>query len=85
MLLTILLIFILINPLDVMYRKFRMEVIVTMFYIFASPFTPVRFKDFFLADIFCSIAKPLVDIYIVGCFLGGGYWQHYKGLENGII
>jgi hypothetical protein len=42
-----------------------MELLVTMMNIFGSPFTCVRFKDFFLADIFTSLVKPFQDIVIL--------------------
>jgi xenotropic and polytropic retrovirus receptor 1 len=68
---------ILLCPYQVFYKRARMELLVTMMNIFGSPFTCVRFKDFFLADIFTSLVKPFQDIVIGACFFSNKHW-----LEN---
>lgn len=70
-----LLTFILINPAQIMFRPFRYELIVSMFYNIISPFGLVRFKDFFLGDILTSMVRPLIDVYFIGCYFGTGEWE----------
>ena len=69
-------------PLDYFYQVFRMELLFTLFNVCFSPITPVRFKDFFLADVFCSLVKPFNDIYIVTCLLSSYYWYSYSELPT---
>ena len=66
--------FIFISPFRFLYRGARVEVIRTMWNIICSPITEVRFKDFFLADIFCSMVKPFQDMTICACFFSSDAW-----------
>jgi hypothetical protein len=67
----------LINPFRIMYKEFRMALLTSCFYTFIAPFGKVRFRDFFLADIFCSLVKPFIDLYVLGCFFTTDSWKKY--------
>ncbi len=71
------------NPFKLFYRDLRFEVLQTSFNTLISPFGPVRFKDFFLADIFTSLVKPFVDWYIIACFFSTDAWKHYEPVSEG--
>ena len=66
--------FLFISPFRFIYRGARVEVIRTMWNIIISPISEVRFKDFFLADIFCSMVKPFQDMSIAMCFFSSNSW-----------
>ena len=63
-----------ISPFRFVYRGARVEMIRTMWNIVISPISEVRFKDFFLADIFCSMVKPFQDITTTLCFFTSEAW-----------
>jgi len=63
-----------ISPFRSVYRGARIEMMRTMWHIFISPFSDVSFKDFFLADIFCSLVKPFQDITTTLCFFTTMSW-----------
>jgi hypothetical protein len=65
-----------------LYREFRFEVIYALFNTVIAPFGKVRFKDFFLADIFCSLVKPFLDCYIITCFFSTDKWKSFQLGEN---
>lgn len=54
------------------YRHARYELGVTLLYIFKAPFAYVRFRDFFMADILCSIKGSLMDIGYMAYYFGNG-------------
>jgi hypothetical protein len=56
-------------PFDVCFREFRFELLYATYQTIISPFGHVRFKDFFLGDIFTSMPKPLVDAAYLTCFM----------------
>ena len=56
------------NPVDVLYKKFRYELLYSMFHNIIAPFGLVRFKEFFLGDILTSMVRPLIDVYFIGCY-----------------
>lgn len=66
---------ILANPLDVMYRPFRFELMYSFYHNLIAPFGLVRFKEFFLGDILTSMVRPLIDIYFTACFFGQDEWM----------
>jgi hypothetical protein len=48
-------------PIHVFYLRTRKELLRTLMHIVISPFGPVKFKDFFLADIITSLNHTLRD------------------------
>jgi hypothetical protein len=61
-------------PFHVFYLRSRLELLKTLWHILISPFGPVKFKDFFLADILTSMIYPLRDVILIGFFFGTGQW-----------
>jgi hypothetical protein len=57
-------------PFHVFYMKSRKELFKTLSHIVASPFGPVKFKDFFLADILTSMVPTFRD-FVMTIFLVG--------------
>ena len=79
--------FFLISPFQLFYRKARIELIFTIWNILIAPLGVVRFKDFFLADIFCSLVKPFQDLIYVICFFTSISWinNSYSSCKYNII
>jgi hypothetical protein len=48
-------------PMHVFYMKSRLELLKTLGHIVIAPFGPVKFKDFFLADILTSMVPTIRD------------------------
>lgn len=67
--------FIFINPLKMFYRKARIEFAKTNFYILLALIFKVRYKDFFLADIYCSFTSSFQDLFFIICFYSNSYWR----------
>eukprot|EP00826_Nyctotherus_ovalis_P032317 TRINITY_DN2604_c0_g3_i1.p1 TRINITY_DN2604_c0_g3~~TRINITY_DN2604_c0_g3_i1.p1 ORF type:complete len:472 (-),score=79.64 TRINITY_DN2604_c0_g3_i1:139-1554(-) len=67
---------VLISPFKALYSGARGELISVIWNIFASPLSPVRFKDFFLADIFTSLVKPFQDMTTGFCFFTSPAWVY---------
>jgi len=63
-----------ISPLRYIYRGARVEMLRTMWHIIISPIREVRFKDFFLADVFCSLVKPFQDLTTTLCLFTSSSW-----------
>jgi hypothetical protein len=63
-------------PVHVFYLKSRLELARTLGHILISPFGPVKFKDFFLADIITSMVIPLKDVIAMCWLFGSGQWGH---------
>lgn len=61
-------------PIRVLYRAARIDTLIILLEVLISPFRPVRFKHFILADIITSIVNPLKDLGAVGCFYFKGLW-----------
>jgi hypothetical protein len=59
-------------PIHVFYLKSRLELAKTLGHIIISPFGPVKFKDFFLADIITSMGIPLKDLIAIFWLFGSG-------------
>lgn len=49
-------------PIHVFYMRTRIELFKTLMHIVVSPFGPVKFKDFFLADILTSLTNTIKDM-----------------------
>jgi hypothetical protein len=49
-------------PLKTFYHRERGALFRIMWNIFISPFGLVKFRHFFMADILCSMVKPIQDI-----------------------
>jgi len=47
-----------------------------MFQIMTAPIGIVWFRHFFIADLFCSLTKPLVYFAEIGCFIGYGLFEN---------
>ena len=58
----------LINPFHFGHKKFRYELLYSLYNTLVAPFGYVRFKDFFLGDILTSLVKPLVDMMFISCY-----------------
>jgi len=56
-------------PFNVLFKRERMQILFDMLQILTAPFGIVRFWHFFIADLFCSLTKPLMYISELGCFL----------------
>jgi hypothetical protein len=63
------------NPFRYLFKTELMMMKHTLYNIVISPFGQVRFKHFFLADIFTSMVQVLRDIGFIGCFLMSGAWR----------
>jgi hypothetical protein len=70
----------LINPVNIMFRPFRYELILSFYYNAIAPFGLVRFKDFFVGDILTSMVRPLTDMYFIGCYFGTGEWEEPEAI-----
>ncbi len=66
--------FLAISPFRWVYRGARVEFIRVVWHILTSPFNVVDFKDFFLADVFCSLIKPFQDIAMTACYFTSNSW-----------
>ncbi|KAI3389955.1 hypothetical protein SNEBB_008008 [Seison nebaliae] len=64
----ILMILFLINPIHIFYRKSRYWLLNIIKRIFAAPFYPVKFADFWLADQMNSLVSVFVDFQFFVCF-----------------
>lgn len=51
-----------------MFQQARVRLAKTLGHIFISPFGPVRFRDFFLADVLTSTITPIQMSMIVYCY-----------------
>jgi hypothetical protein len=59
-------------PLHLFYLKTRLELFKTLMHILIAPFGPVKFKDFFLADILTSLTHSFKDfISTIFFFISG--------------
>jgi hypothetical protein len=65
-------------PFHVFYLRSRLEVLKTLGHILISPFGPVKFKDFFLADIITSMVPTLRDLIMLTFFFASGQWYHLE-------
>jgi len=65
-------------PFHVFYLRSRLEVLKTLGHILISPFGPVKFKDFFLADIITSMVPTLRDFIMLTFFFASGQWYHLE-------
>eukprot|EP00826_Nyctotherus_ovalis_P020850 TRINITY_DN1661_c0_g1_i4.p1 TRINITY_DN1661_c0_g1~~TRINITY_DN1661_c0_g1_i4.p1 ORF type:complete len:407 (+),score=83.12 TRINITY_DN1661_c0_g1_i4:871-2091(+) len=79
-----------ISPFRFTYRGARVEMLRTMWHIMISPLSEVRFKDFFLADIFCSLVKPFQDLTTTLCLFTSSAWirntsPQCSWLKSGLI
>ncbi len=63
-----------VSPVRVFYREARFELLKTLWHVVVSPLSDVRFKDFFMADILCSLVKPLQDLCACVCFFSTDEW-----------
>jgi len=67
-------------PFQFLYRATRFGFLTTLFQV-VNPFGVVRFIDFFLADILCSMVKPLTDISFVFCYYFSGDFLKEEGIQ----
>jgi hypothetical protein len=65
-------------PFHVFYKKSRIELGRTLSHILVSPFGPVKFKDFFLADILTSMIATLRDFVLTIFLIISGQWYEIK-------
>lgn len=54
--------FVLLCPLNILYLKARIWLIVSIFRLFLSGFYPVEFRDFFFGVMTCSLTYPIANI-----------------------
>lgn len=64
-LLMILFALILVFPMKTFRSKIRFPLLTAIFNGLFSPFSEVRFMDFFVADVLTSLTKPFIDISMV--------------------
>lgn len=62
------------NPFHFANRSARFWFLGVVGRILTSPLRPVQFRDFWLADQFCSLVTPLVDTAVVVCFFVSDCW-----------
>ena len=65
----------LILPFDILNRQCRYEFLYTLYKIITAPYSKVRFRDSFLADILCSAVKPLQDVLFCISYFTTNAWQ----------
>ena len=65
-------------PLHVFYLRSRAELLKTLGHIVIAPFGPVKFKDFFLADILTSTVPILRDAILMVFLFASGQWHDIK-------
>lgn len=58
-------------PLKVLYSKARFELGKSLGRTFLTPYFPVYFRDFFLADILTSMITPIQELMIIYCYFIG--------------
>jgi xenotropic and polytropic retrovirus receptor 1 len=56
------------NPIKLFQSVIRFQTIIAAFNCLYSPFSEVRFLEFFVADVMCSLIKPFVDIALITCW-----------------
>jgi xenotropic and polytropic retrovirus receptor 1 len=56
------------NPIKLFQSVIRIQTIVAAFNWLFSPFSEVRFLEFYVADVMCSLAKPFIDIALITCW-----------------
>jgi len=66
-------------PFNIMYKSGRIGLLQTLLQVLISPFGTLGFRHFFLADILCSMVKPLNDIAHSTCFFATGEWLGKDG------
>jgi len=66
------------NPFDIFYREMRVKIYTIFIQNFLSPFTNVKFKNFFLSEILTSLIIPMRDLVSLGCYIA-----HNPNVENG--
>lgn len=64
------------NPFRYLFKTELLLMRSTLYNILIAPFGLVRFKHFFLADIFTSMVQVLKDLGYIGCFLMSGAWRN---------
>jgi len=69
------------NPFNVLHRPARMEIIFVFGNIFGAPFTPVKFRHFFLADVMTSARIMYSDATSMVCFFTVGDYNSYAPLK----
>jgi hypothetical protein len=70
------------NPIKLFQSVIRFPTIVAAFNCLYSPFSEVRFLEFFVADVMTSLVKPFIDVALITCWA-----TSYSGenvFENGI-
>ena len=60
------------NPFNFLYKTTRFEIIKIVGRIIVAPFKPVKFRDFFLADVITSAKLILIDSSATFCFYSSG-------------
>lgn len=63
-------------PVNIMFYQERMQIVKDMVQIIIAPFGIVRFRHFFVADLFCSLTWPLGFLTETMCFLLTGIFQN---------
>jgi hypothetical protein len=65
-------------PFHYFYLRSRLELVKTLGHIVIAPFGPVKFKDFFLADIITSMVPTLRDAILLVFLFASGQWYDIK-------
>ena len=64
------------------YRSARYEIGVVIWNSIFAPFTVVRFRDFFFADVLTSIGQSLLDIGLIFTYFFNGNWKIHKSVKE---
>jgi hypothetical protein len=70
------LLFVIINPMKMVYQRSRFMVLRTLWRVVRAPFVEVHFADFFYADQLCSMGQVLMDFQWSACLYFTGDFVH---------
>lgn len=62
-------------PFKVIYRGARFQLLKTLISCLGTPFTTVRFRHFFLADVSTSIIPPIQNTTAIYCYFASHDWK----------
>jgi hypothetical protein len=75
-------VFIMVFPFNLLYRRARFGLFILFFQTLATPFGTLRFRHFLFADILCSMVRPMIDLGYTICWIVLGVWLHEDNDEG---
>ncbi len=63
-------------PFRCLWYNTRLTIIDDIWNIMIAPFGKLRFMQFFIADIMCSMVRPFLEVPQTTCFFISGYFQN---------